>query len=97
VYSGGAPSHVEQAGTEQRAISREIAEDYFSDPNWSILAWGRRYYEREKQLFGNNMWPTGLAANRTNLERLMMYSRDQGLIRDNFAVDDLLASSTQNT
>ena len=77
--------------------ARAIAADYFSDPNWSSLAFGRRYYEREKALFGTDIWPTGLAANRKNLERFMMYSRDQGLIRGDFAVDDLFAPAVRNT
>jgi 4,5-dihydroxyphthalate decarboxylase len=79
------------------ADARAIAEDYFSDPNWSSLAFGRRYFEREKTMFGKDIWPTGLAANRANLERFMMYSRDQGLIRGDFTVDDLFAPSVRDT
>ncbi len=79
------------------AQAREIAQDYFSDPNWSSLAFGRRYFEREKALFGKDIWPTGLAANRKNLERFMMYSRDQGLIGGNYAVEDLFATSVRDT
>jgi 4,5-dihydroxyphthalate decarboxylase len=77
--------------------ARAIADDYFSDPNWSSLAFGRRYYEREKALFGADIWPVGLAANRKNLERFMMYSRDQGLIDGSFTVDDLFAPSVRDT
>jgi 4,5-dihydroxyphthalate decarboxylase len=79
------------------ADARAIAEDYFSDPNWSSLAFGRRYFEREKALFGRDIWPSGLKANRKNLERFVMYSRDQGLIRGDFAVDDLFAPSARET
>ncbi len=79
------------------ADARAIAEDYFSDPNWSSLAFGRRYFEREKAMFGKDIWPNGLKANRKNLERFMMYSRDQGLIGGNFSVDDLFAASARDT
>jgi 4,5-dihydroxyphthalate decarboxylase len=82
---------------EMYGQARAIAADYFSDPNWSSLAFGRRYYEREKAMFGTDIWPTGLAANRKNLERFMMYSRDQGLIRGDFAVEDLFAPPVRNT
>jgi 4,5-dihydroxyphthalate decarboxylase len=82
---------------EMFAQARAIAEDYFSDPNWSSLAFGRRYFEREKAMFGKDIWPTGLAANRANLERFMKYSRDQGLIRGDYAVDDLFAKSVRGT
>jgi 4,5-dihydroxyphthalate decarboxylase len=54
-------------------------------------------FEREKAMFGKDIWPTGLAANRANLERFVMYSRDQGLIRGDFAVDELFAPSARDT
>lgn len=76
--------------------AREICNDYFTDPNWSSLAFGRRYFEREKELFNADIWPIGLAANRTNLDRLMLYSRDQGLIRRDFTADDLFSASVRN-
>ena len=46
-----------------------MAQEYFSDPNLSSLAFGRRYFEREQEKFGADIWPSGLAANRKNLER----------------------------
>ncbi len=79
------------------AQARAIAQEYFSDPNWSSLAFGRRYFEREKLLFGGDIWPAGLASNRRNLERFIMYSRDQGLIERDFAVDDLFAPAVRGT
>jgi 4,5-dihydroxyphthalate decarboxylase len=79
------------------ADARAIAQDYYSDPNWSSLAFGRRYFEREQVMFGQDIWPTGLKANRANLERFMQYSRDQGLICGDFAVDELFAKSARDT
>lgn len=77
--------------------ARKMSEDYFTDPNWSSLAFGRRYFEREKEMFGGELWPTGLAANRANLDRLLMYSRDQGLVRSHLTAEDLFAESVRNT
>ena len=77
--------------------ARALAQEYFSDPNWSSLAFGRRYFEREQQQFGADIWPNGLAANRKNLERFIMYSHDQGLIKGDFAVDDLFERSVRDT
>ncbi len=48
--------------------AREISWDYFSDPNWSSLIWGRRYYERERKMLGKDPWVFGVSANRKNLE-----------------------------
>jgi 4,5-dihydroxyphthalate decarboxylase len=79
------------------ARALELANEYYDDPNWSSLAFGRRYYEREREKFGKDIWPMGLAVNRANLERFVMYSRDQGLIRGDFAVDELFAQSVRDT
>jgi 4,5-dihydroxyphthalate decarboxylase len=79
------------------ADARAISQDYYTDPNWSSLAFGRRNYEREQAMFGKDIWPMGLAANRANLERFMKYSRDQGLIRGDYAVDDLFAPGARET
>lgn len=77
--------------------AREISWDYFSDPNWSSLAFGRRYYERERQAFGKDPWVFGLAGNRKNLERFVMYSYDQGLIGRRLAVEELFHPSVLDT
>jgi 4,5-dihydroxyphthalate decarboxylase len=86
-----------RAVMEMYGQARELAREYFSDPNWSSLAFGRRYFEREQEKFGADIWPSGLAKNRKNLEQFIMYSRDQGLIKGDFAVDELFESSVRNT
>ncbi len=77
--------------------AREISWDYFSDPNWSSLIWGRRYYEREHELLGNDPWVFGVSANRRNLEQFIMYSFDQGLISRRLEVDELFHPSVVDT
>jgi 4,5-dihydroxyphthalate decarboxylase len=77
--------------------AREIAWDYFSDPNWSSLAFGRRYYERERTAFGRDPWMFGVAGNRANLEQFIMYSHDQGLISRKLGVDELFHRSVLDT
>jgi 4,5-dihydroxyphthalate decarboxylase len=77
--------------------AREIAWDYFSDPNWSSLAFGRRYYERQRAAFGKDPWVFGVAANRKNLEQFIMYSHDQGLIGRRLEVDELFHPSVRDT
>ena len=78
--------------------ARTISRDYYTDPNWSQLAWGRRHFEREMERFGtDNLFPTGVAANRGNLEQFIRYSRDQGLIQGTFGVDDLFHPSVRGS
>lgn len=77
--------------------ARAIAWDYFSDPNWSSLAGGRRYFERERKAFGKDPWVFGVAGNRRNLEQFIMYSHDQGLISRRLDADELFHRSVLDT
>jgi 4,5-dihydroxyphthalate decarboxylase len=77
--------------------AREISWGYFADPNWSSLAWGRRYYERERSSFGRDPWAFGVESNRGNLEQLIMYSRDQGLLSRRLEVDELFHASVRES
>lgn len=82
---------------EMFADARRISAAYYEDPNWSSMVWGRRQFERERDLLGMDPWPMGVAANRSNLERMIEYSRDQGLVVGDFGVDDLFAGSVRAT
>ncbi len=78
--------------------ARTISRDYYTDPNWSQLAWGRRHFEREIERFGtDNLFPTGVASNRSNLEQFIKYSKDQALIKGEFGVDGLFHPSVRGS
>lgn len=82
---------------EMFADARRISAEYYEDPNWSRMLWGRCQFEREREFLGADPWPMGVKANHANLERLITYSRDQGLIRGDFTVDALFADSVKIT
>lgn len=73
------------AFTEAKRICRE----FYADPNWSWLAWGRQAFEEEEKLLGPDPWPYGLEKNRANLERFIGYSLDQGLMTRKMALEEL--------
>ncbi len=77
--------------------AQESCKRYYEDPNWSRLAWGRLLFEEEQSLFGKDPWPDGVKQNRTNLERFMGYSLDQGLLDKQLAVEELFAESVLDT
>ena len=74
--------------------AKEASTRYYDDPNWSRFVWGRHLFEEEREAFGVDPWPQGLAANRANLARFMEYSLDQGLMEKNLSVEELFASNT---
>lgn len=79
---------------EMYAQAKAISASYYEDPNWSRLAWGRHYFEDERQALGADPWPIGLKANYKNIERFIEYSHDQGLISERYAPERLFAASS---
>ena len=77
--------------------AKAVCKEYYSDPNWSWLAWGRHLFEEQERLLGEDPWPDGLKGNRANLERFMGYSLDQGLMQREMAVEELFAETTIDT
>ena len=74
--------------------AKEASLEYYDDPNWSRLVWGRHLFEEERKIFGQDPWPHGVKKNRANLERFVGYSLDQGLIEKKLAVEELFDSHT---
>ena len=77
--------------------AKAICYDYYSDPNWSHLAWAPHYDVQEMDLMGPDPWPNGVSRNRANLERFIQYEFDQGLIDRRLEVDELFVESTLDT
>jgi 4,5-dihydroxyphthalate decarboxylase len=67
----------------KRALQRWV------DPNWSMVMWGRREFERENQLCSADPWINGLEANRKNIERFALYSHEQGLTKRQLTPEEL--------
>ena len=53
--------------------------------------------EEERRLLGPDPWPSGIAANRANLERFIQYEVDQGLIPEPLRVEDLFFETMLDT
>jgi 4,5-dihydroxyphthalate decarboxylase len=74
--------------------AKRMCREFYADPNWSWLAWGRQAFEEEQKVLGNDPWPYGLEKNRANLERFVGYSRDQGLIAKEMPLEQLFLPLT---
>jgi 4,5-dihydroxyphthalate decarboxylase len=77
--------------------AKEACLEYYDDPNWSRFVWGRHLFEEEREVFGGDPWPNGIAKNRANLERFIEYSLDQGLLEKKLTVEELFAASSLNS
>lgn len=77
--------------------AQELAATYYEDPAWSRLAWGRHYFEQERNAFGRDPWANGFAANRANIQRMLQYSFDQGMIASAYPAESLFLPDTLHT
>jgi 4,5-dihydroxyphthalate decarboxylase len=77
--------------------AKESCAEFYDDPNWSCFVWGRHLFEEERKVFGDDPWPHGVSKNRLNLERFIAYSVDQGLLEKKLTVEELFATSAQDS
>lgn len=77
--------------------AKSKAEAFYDDPSYSLLFFGRNELEDQRAVFGDDPWPSGLAANRANLERFVSYLADQGLIDAEMPVERLFDASVRDT
>jgi 4,5-dihydroxyphthalate decarboxylase len=70
--------------------SKKLAYKRMENPRIVPLAWFRSFVEEQEEIFGSDPWVYGLGtANRKNVETLMQYSHEQGLIGRKMALAEL--------
>ena len=67
---------------------------FYEDPGYGSLAFARNEFEDQRGRMRPDVWPSGLGANRANLERFIFYMADQGLIEVPLNVEELFHPST---
>jgi 4,5-dihydroxyphthalate decarboxylase len=78
--------------------SKEAAYKRMENPRIVPLAWFRHFLEEQEEILGVDPWAYGLgASNRKNLETLMQYSQEQGLLGRKIAVDDLFINTAAHS
>jgi 4,5-dihydroxyphthalate decarboxylase len=76
--------------------AKAIAMKRMQNPRIVPLAWYRDAWEEQEQIFGPDPWEYGLSDNnRKNLETLVGYSHEQGLIKKRTTLEDLFLSVSQ--
>ena len=58
------------------------------------LPWVTQEFEDTRRLMGKNFWPYGLEANRKELELIMRYTHEQGLVKRRLKFEELFHPST---
>jgi len=74
--------------------SRKAAYKRMENPRIVPLAWFRHFLEEQEEILGADPWAYGLGtSNRKNLETLMQYSLEQGLLGKKMPLDDLFINT----
>src|SRR5437870_5833238 len=84
------PTNLTQAFEE----AKQIAYRHIADPRTVPLAWVRTALEEQEAVLGRDPWTYGLApANRKNLETVLRYTHEQGMIAKMLSLDALFADT----
>jgi 4,5-dihydroxyphthalate decarboxylase len=76
--------------------AKAVAMDRMENPRIVPLAWYREAWEEQEEIFGPDPWEYGLTPrNRHNLETLVGYSHEQGLIKRRIPLEELFLSVSQ--
>lgn len=74
--------------------AKNLAYKRVANPRMVPLAWMRTAWDEQLQTLGRDPWAYGMgAANRTNLQTVLRYTRQQGLIGGDMALDDLFVDT----
>jgi len=75
--------------------SKMISYKRMENPRIVPLAWFRSFIEEQEEIFAGDPWIYGLGeANRKNIETLLQYSLEQGMIRRKMTMEELFIDTT---
>ena len=75
--------------------SKKISYKRMENPRIVPLAWFRSFVEEQEEIFGGDPWVYGLGeSNRKNVQTLMQYSFEQGLIGRRMTMEELFIDPT---
>ena len=78
--------------------SKNAAYKQMENPRIVPLAWFRHFLEEQQEILGSDPWVYGLGdANRKNLETLMQYSVEQGLIGRKIVLDEIFINTATHS
>lgn len=85
------PAYLVRVWEEAKQQTRKL----YDDPAFSLLPSGIFALAADRRRYGEDPWPSGLAANRANIEAFIGYLRDQTLLDGDVDIDGLFDESTR--
>jgi 4,5-dihydroxyphthalate decarboxylase len=82
---------------EALIASRKAYNDFMEQPHRLSFAWGRSYLEAERKFFGKAPFYQGLKENYNDVENLIKFADQQGMLGRKLSVEELFTENTRNT
>jgi 4,5-dihydroxyphthalate decarboxylase len=82
---------------EALIASRKAYNDFMEQPHRLSFAWGRSYLEAERTFFGKDPFYQGLKENYNDVENLIKFADQQGMLGRKLSVEELFTENTRNT
>jgi len=77
--------------------SQRLYAQFMQQPHRLSFAWAASYLEQERSLFGGNPFRQGLRANRHDLQTMIGFAEEQGLLARPLTVDELFTVDMRET
>jgi 4,5-dihydroxyphthalate decarboxylase len=77
--------------------SRRLYTEFMQQPHRLSFAWAAAYLEQERSFFGGDPFRHGLRANRHDLDTMIAFAEEQGMLARPLTVDELFTVDTRET
>jgi 4,5-dihydroxyphthalate decarboxylase len=82
---------------EALLASRRAYNEFMEQPHRLSFAWGRSYLEEERKFFGKDPFYQGFKENYNDVQNLIRFADQQGMLARKLTVEELFTDNTQNT
>jgi 4,5-dihydroxyphthalate decarboxylase len=77
--------------------SRKAYNEFMEQPHRLSFAWGRSYLEEERKFFGKDPFYQGFRENYHDVQSLIKFAGQQGMLGRDLTVEELFTENTRNT
>ena len=77
--------------------SRRAYDEFMQQPHRLSFAWGRSYLEEERKFFGKHPFYQGLKENHHDVQNMITFADQQGMLARSLTVEELFTENTRNT
>ncbi|MFQ5850715.1 MAG: hypothetical protein ACE5JU_09015 [Candidatus Binatia bacterium] len=71
--------------------------EFMQQPHRLSFAWARSYLEKEQAFFGRDPYPQGLQENRHDVQTMIQFAQEQGMLARPLTVEELFTENSRET